>query len=217
MPAIRLRPGEKFLIAGQNGSGKSVLATSLARGLAGSYRTVVIYDPKDDPEALLPNMAVVHTVADALRALPGHVLYRPIDAEMARIVDAWDEIVAKVLYLAKLGAGGGALVVHEVGDLGTPFRMGPVFAQAHRKGRSFPITVVDVTQRPVGIPVLIRSEAQHVAAFTLLDASDRDTMAALMGPAIRLGPLPLDHTFWYRGPDLRLRRCAPVAWTGGPG
>ena len=215
MTPIRLRPGDKFLIAGQNGSGKSVLGTSLARGLAGSYPSLVIYDPKDDPEAALPNMAIVHTAADAVRALPGHVLYRPTASDMAKIVDRFDDISQRVLTVARTGAGGAAMVIHEIGDLGTSYAMGPALAEVYRKGRSLAITVVGITQRPVGIPVLVRSESQHVACFTLVDDSDRDTMARLMGPAIRPLPLPLDHTFWYRGPDLRLRRCAPVAWTGG--
>ena len=215
MPAIRLRPGDKFLIAGQNGSGKSVLGTAVGRGLAGSYPSLVVYDPKDDPEALLPNMAIVTSADDAIRALPGHVLYRPSSVDMADVVANWDRICAKIIDLSKRGAGGAGFVVHELGDLGTSFAMGPAFAEVYRKGRSLAITVVGVTQRPVGIPVLVRSESQHVACFTLVDDSDRDTMARLMGPAIRPRPLPLDHTFWYRGPDLRLRRCAPVGWTGG--
>lgn len=215
MPAIRLRPGEKFLIAGQNGCGKSVLATALARGLAGGYPSVVVYDPKDDPEAMLPNMAVASTAADVVRALPGHVIYRPTTAEMAQIVEKFDEIATRLLFVARTGGGGAAIVVHEMGDLGTQYAMGPALAEVYRKGRSLAITVVAVTQRPVGIPVLVRTESQHVACFTLVDEADRGTMAALMGPAIRPRPLPLDHTFWYRGPDLRLRRCAPVAWTGG--
>jgi hypothetical protein len=115
-----------------------------------------------------------------------------------------------------------AVVVHELLDLGTERRIGPGFREVIAKGRAVDrrpaITVVLVTQRPKGIPVLTRTEAHHVVAFTLIDPDDRLYMAKIMGgatpggyDAIARSPLPLDHTFWYRGPDLRLRLCSPIS------
>lgn len=203
---IAVRPGDKFLIAGQNGSGKSVLASAIANAM----QRVLVYDPKDDPSAELPNAAIVHTARDAIRALPGRVIYRPTRAEMASIESKFDEIVAKLVTDRRPHG----ILIHELGDLTTERRIGPALSEAIRKGRSLGITLVLVTQRPQGIAVMTRSEAQHVACFTLLDPNDRDAMAALMGPAIRLAPLPLDHRFWYRGPDLRLQLCRPLELRG---
>jgi hypothetical protein len=205
---IELRAGDKFLIAGQNGSGKSVLASAMAR----SFDRVLVYDPKDDPAAEIPGAATVRTAREAIRHLPGRVLYRPSGEELASIPDRFDEVCRKVLEDARRGRGVTALVIHELGDLGTQYRVGSGLSEAVRKGRSLGISMVIVTQRPQGIPVIVRSESQHVACFTLVDPADRDLMAGLMGSrAIAERPLPLDFTWWYRGPDLRLRLCSPVS------
>ena len=68
-----------------------------------------------------------------------------------------------------------------------------------------------VTQRPVNIPRLALSESQHAVAFHLVDRQDRARMAEIMGPEIVDSPVPLDHSFWYRGPDLALVRVAPLS------
>ncbi len=215
---ILVRPGQKFLIMGQNRSGKSVLATAIARGF--DRGTVVVYDPQEDPEVMIPGSAVVRTAREAIRALPGRLIYRPAGAEMAKVEKFWDEICEKVIALARRGGGSSAVVVHELGDLGTQNRIGHAFAEVIRKGGRLKITSVIVTQRPQGIPVIVRSEAQHVACFTLTDASDRDVAASLLADinspesaaVIRLRPLPLDHTWWYRGPDFQLRLHQPLPY-----
>lgn len=209
--SLRLAAGTKVLIAGQNGSGKSVLATSIARG----FDRVLVYDPKEDPNAELPGAAIVTSARDAVRALPGRVIYRPTAAELERIEAKWEEVVRKIADDARAGRGSTAVVVHELADLCTAYAIGPAWRWVIAAGRRYGVTVVMVTQRPQGIPVLCRSEAQHVACFTLLAGADRALMEELMsgagqGGPIARAPLPLDFTWWYRGPDLRLRLCQPV-------
>lgn len=209
--ALRIAAGQKVFIAGQNRSGKSTLATSIARRLD----RVVVYDPKDDPAAELTGAAVLGTAHDVVRALPGRIVYRPHGRELADVVKRWDEICGKILRDARTGRGATAILVHELGDLGGSVTIGPKHSELIRQGGSLGITVIEVTQRPVGVPVLARTEAQHVACFALLAQADRDTMAELMEPEqrglVRSRMLPLDHTWWYRGPDLRLVLCSPVA------
>lgn len=207
---ITVRPGDKALVVGQNGSGKSVLLTTIAR----AHSRIVVYDPKDDPAAAVPGAAVVDTAREVVRRLPGRVLYRPGGPEMRAVGDFVDEICRGLLASARRGDPPTALAIHELGDLTTPYRIGDGLSELIRKGRSLGITVLMASQRPQGISVMARSEAQHVAMFTLLDPGDREAMGALMGPAVRPAPLPLDHTWWYRGPDLLLRRMAPVAPIG---
>ncbi len=179
---------------------------------------VLVYDPKDDPAAEIPNAALVHTARDAMAALPGRVLYRPTGRELAHIADRFDEIAVQLARIQRatprelLRPQG--VVIHEVGDLCTERRIGPGFSELIRKGRSLWLTLILVSQRPQGIAVMVRSEAQHAVAFTLVDPSDRDAMAALMGPEVRMAPLPLDHSWWYRGPDLQLVLHAPLALGG---
>lgn len=216
---------------GQNGSGKSVLATAIARSWAAG--PVLIYDPKDDPEAAIANATVARTARDVVRRLPGRVVYRPDPGEFTRrqpgdlpgIRPIWarfDECLREMIRLAQVTRQPSLVVVHELGDLGTPQACGPVLSEAIRKGRSLGITMVLITQRPVGIPVLVRSEAQHVAAFSLANPADRAVAAELMedvgdpriGPLIRANPLPLDHTWWYRSRDFRTVLAAPLPYRG---
>lgn len=200
----RLQPGQKVLIAGQNGSGKSVMATSLARAMD----RVLVYDPKGDPEAVIPNAAIVTTARDAVRALPGRVVYQPNALEAADGVAKFDEIARRLIQ-----AGGSCgVVVHELASLGTAYAIGPWHRALITQGRSLQITVVEVTQRPRNVPIVALSEAQHLVCFTLLNPDDRDVMAGYMGPPVRLAPLPLDHSWWYRGPDLRLHLHSAIAY-----
>jgi energy-coupling factor transporter ATP-binding protein EcfA2 len=200
---IRLLAGQKMTIAGQNGSGKSVFASAMAR----SMDRVLVYDPKWDPEAKLPNCTVVTTARDAIRALPGRVLYRPDPVEGGQIVDRFDEICRKIIQMG----GHHGIVVHELTNLGTAFNIGPWHRACITQGRSLQISMVEVTQRPRNIPIVVLSEAQHLVCFTLLNPDDRDVMAGYMGQAIRPAPLPLDFRWWYRGPDLRLRLHSPLS------
>ena len=51
-----------------------------------------------------------------------------------------------------------------------------------------------------------------MACFTLIDPADRDLMAGVMGSRLVASePLPLDFTWWYRGPDLRFQLCRPIS------
>jgi energy-coupling factor transporter ATP-binding protein EcfA2 len=200
---LRLLAGQKVAIAGQNGSGKSVLASSIARAMD----RVVVYDPKWDPAAEIPNAALCTTAREVLRALPGRVLYRPDAVEGGQIVDRFDEICRKIIQLG----GHHGIVVHELSNLGSAFAIGPWHRAVITQGRSLQISVVEVTQRPRNIPIVALSEAQHLVCFTLLNPDDRDVMAGYMGQAIRPEPLPLDFTWWYRGPDLRLRLHSPLS------
>ncbi len=195
-----------MFIAGQNGCGKSTVATELARGL----ERVLVFDPKVDPAAMLPNAAVVSSAEQAVRALPGRVIWRPMGADADDAEAGFDRICAKILDDARAGRGATAVVVHELMFLATQNRIGPRFRELIVGGRSLGITPILVSQRPVGVPVIARSEAQHMLCFTLLDPDDRAEMGKLMGPAITRAPLPLDFTFWYRGPDLRLHLAAAI-------
>lgn len=230
---IEIRPGDKVLVLGQNGSGKSVWATSIARSWA--QGSVVIFDPKgDDAEAVIPNLATAYRAADVVRHLPGRVLYRPTLAEYSRrpgdpsnrpaIWSRWDEIMRKLYELARRGQRPALVIVHELATLSTATAIGPAFGQAIREGRSKGITLILITQRPQGTSMLARSEAQHVVVYTLTDQAARDVAAELVADVddpelaefVRRRALPLDHRWWYRGRDLHLRLHDPLPYPGPP-
>ncbi len=206
-----------------------MVASWIGRGWASG--PIVVFDPKgDDREARLPNMAVARTAADVVRRLPGRVLYRPGMAEygpvpgarMAGIWARWEKVCRRVYEDARRGHRPALVIVHELATLTTSQGIGPAFAQLIREGRSMGITLVLVTQRPQGTSLLARSEAQHVIVMTLADQAARDVAAELlsdivrpeMAAVVRLRPLPLDHTWWYRGPDFRLSLHSPLPYAG---
>jgi hypothetical protein len=194
-----------MVIAGRRGTGKSVLGTSLAR----RWDRVLVYDPNMDPEALLPGAALCYGVDAALRALPGKVVWRPMAAENDAIPDLFDRLVRKVL--ATGGAHG--FVIHELADLGGSDRaLAPFTSSLLRTGRNRRTPVIGITQRPVNVARLFFSEAAHAAMFLLEDRDDRRRMAEILGPEVVDEALPADHSFWYRGPDLRLARVAPLPY-----
>lgn len=194
-----------MVIAGRRGTGKSVLASSIAR----RWDRVLVYDPNEDPEALLPGAALCYGVDAALRALPGRVIWRPRASETDEVATLFDRLVRKVLQ----AGGAHGFVVHEITDLGTSDRaLQPYTSTLLRAGRARRTPVIGVTQRPVNVPRLFFSEAAHAAMFTLLDLDDRRRMGELLGPEVVADALPQDHSFWYRGPDLRLARVAPLPY-----
>ena len=202
-----------------------MVATWIARSWAAG--PVVVFDPKgDDREAEIPNCTVCRRADDVVRRLPGRILYRPGMGEYSavpgsRLPGIWarfEKICRKLYELGRRGVRPILLVIHELATLTTSQGIGPAFAQLIREGRSLGITIVMVTQRPQGTSLLARSEAQHVIAFTLADQGARDVAAELlsdierpqMAAVVRSRPLPLDHRWWYRGPDFRLRLHDPL-------
>jgi len=232
MPDVHeLKPGEKVLILGMNGSGKSVIARSIAASWA--IGPVVVVDTKgDDPAAVVPNSTICYTAEDAIRHLPGRVIYRPSMDEKRRHQPGDDrrlrplwcrfEVIAGKLWEMAGATGRPSLVVvHELRELCTEQAIGPNFRELITAGRSKGITLVLVTQRPQRVALEARSEAQHVICLTLTDPAARNEAAALLADpdqpemvdAIRQRSLPLDYRWWYRGPDFALRLHDPIRMT----
>jgi hypothetical protein len=223
---IDLKPGEHCLIVGQTQSGKSIVATVFARGLdAGS---VVVYDPKRDPDAVLPNCAVFRDASEVIRHLPGRVIWQPVRQPEAKLRASWDRICARLLDLAEHGFSS-TVVVHELGDLADSHSVGPAFRQIITQGGKIAggrerggghVGAILVTQRPTGIPVIARTEMRHIVLLALAGRADREYMAELMederDPAgshdhVASFALPNDYSWLYRSPGHRLTLHDPVA------
>jgi len=158
-------------------------------------------------EVNLPNAHIAFTARDAIKALPGRVVWRPSWQELrpggtggTSVVrpELVDQVLRRVWELGHCGVG-----LHELGDVAdqnsVPIMLGAIW----RKGRKKAIPIVAATQAPVGIPRVARREASHIFCFALHDPEDRDTVASFTGPQIRDEPLPFpfDFTCWHRGPD----------------
>jgi hypothetical protein len=204
--------GATILIVGPKGSGKSVLASHLAAG----WDRVLVYDPKGDPNADLPNSTRRHGADAAIAALPGRVVYQPTVEEMSDLRGAFDRVV-RVAWLMRVSMG---LVLHETADvapaLGTPPYLSIWIRQGRERiradGRLVHNPVVMVTQRPRHINLHGASEADHLYLFPVRNPGDLSTMAGLFSTSPRaLSPLPTPHAFYYRGPGGSVAAMPPLA------
>lgn len=201
--AIEVRPDQFMVVAGQRGTGKSVLASSIAN----RWDRVLIFDPNQDRGAEIPNLAICYGVKAALAAIPGRVLYRPTLAESGSLAICFDKLVRRLFDLG----GHHAIVIHELAHIAASDRqLEPATSAWFRSGRRWAMPGVVLTQRPFNIPMLALSEADHAIAFHLVRAEDRKRMAEVMGAEVAEDPIPKDFSFWYTGPDLALVRVAPL-------
>jgi hypothetical protein len=202
-PSIRVGPTDRMFIAGMTKSGKSTLASAIGS----RWDRFLAYDPNVDPVAELPNSTIAYGVRAALAALPGRVIYRPTARESQNPGFFFGALAARIY---ELGAHG--VIVHELADFGASDReVDGRIVRLWRAGRHRFVPCIGVTQRPVNVARVFKSEAAILAAFHLVDPDDRATMAGYMGPAVKLEPAKNDHSFWYRDSSLELRLMPPLA------
>lgn len=199
---MRIRAGDRILIVGPTGSGKSTLASAIAN----RWQRVLVLDPKDDPGAELPNSHVAYGVPDALAALPGRVIYRPLPSELEDLAAAFDRL-ARAVYLV----GGCGILLHETADVAPSTGSRRWMNACIRMGRSRGVPIIFCAQRPAWIDRLALSEPAHVYLFTLRNRADLSTIAAAMGVEIGdLPPLSAPFAFYYRGPDGQVQSHGPL-------
>jgi DNA helicase HerA-like ATPase len=205
---LHVSAGSRALIVGPTGSGKS----NLASFLAWSWERVLVFDPKADPSAVLPNSTVARGSREAWRRLPGRVIYRPDLDDHAGLPDAFDPLVARVWR-----SGHHGILLHETVDVAPGGNSGARrwLSMTLRQGRSRAIPVLMCTQRPVWIDRLCRSEADHVFLFGLNDDEDVKAVASVMRvPWRALVPprdvLGVEFGFYHRGPTGRVTLHRPI-------
>jgi hypothetical protein len=200
---IRVGPTDRMFIAGMTKSGKSTFGSEIAS----RWDHVLAYDPNVDAVAELPNSTICYGVKAALAALPGRVIYRPTARESANPGIYFGALCERLFQL-----GGHGVVVHELADFGATDReVDGRIVRLWRAGRHRFVPCIGITQRPVNVARVFKSEAAIFAAFHLVDPDDRATMAGYMGPEVKLDPVGNDHSFWYRDASLELRRMPPLS------
>lgn len=208
MSGFLIGPTDRTLIVGRTGGGKSTLARTLFYG----HRSLVVVDPKH--EELLARSVTVYTPAEFRAVFPQRstrIVFRP-DPELAPSDDV-DEVIRRVL-----GYGRTCLLLHEAVDYATPTRILPALRRASKIGRTLGVPVVVCSQRPIGLHNDLISEADHVFAFDLGLAGDREKIAGVGGPAFLERPRT-EFGFLYYGVRTtagRVVECPPLAIPAEP-
>lgn len=202
---------ERVFVAGYTGSGKSELINHLFSRMR-CQRLLV--DTK--PEFTIPGVEPTRSI-DALDWSAPIIHYQ----DRSNDLDEYDELFYHALKRRHL-----VVAVHELADLcdDQPNRA-PKWVKAYlRKGNARGCGLLGASQRPVCMPRVSRTEAQHVVSFNPpVDVEDRKIMAALMQTTLerhdqaleqarRLTPDPEGlHTFaWYDRQSRNLAISGPI-------
>ena len=205
---IGILPGQRVLIAGRTGSGKSYFARWIARQMSGG----IILDPKSDVLWLsLPGVMVVNSytippeLADPKSGIRWALL-RPPPEDLDDAARHFDAVLVEVVN----GWANLAVVVDELYSLHVAGRPGPGLVALLTRGRSRGLSAIMATQRPAWISRFCLSESDALAGFALNLSDDRRALFAITGKKQFLERLPPREFLWYIFSSDFLARCAPI-------
>jgi hypothetical protein len=87
-------------------------------------------------------------------------------------------------YMAVLNAGNCTMYVDEVYGVVETGKPSPYLTAIWTRGRELGIGAYAASQRPVWVPIVMLSEAEHFFMFRLTVGDDRRRMAEFMGPTV---------------------------------
>ncbi len=188
LEAFEIGKSEHAVFVGTNGSGKSVLATSILQ----CYPYVFAIDPKD--ELKLKDKRVIrnpHDLSKLSHRIVTPIVYAP-DPEYQNS-ETYDSVYEWVYRRENC-----TIYTDEVFAVMSAADRAPTWMKAIlTRGRSLQIRCINSTQRPVSVPLSILSEATHYFMFQLNMPDDVKRMAGLMGKEV-LEPLTIPFSFWYK-------------------
>lgn len=180
---------DRAVIVGQTGSGKTVLAQYLLR----TREYVVVCDPKRRID--WPGYTVHKTLKSLVASKDKRLVYRPNHDALKNWQSGDDEIERFFEWIFRRGST--TLYVDEVYMITRGEEMPRFYHACLTQGRELEVETWSATQRPMNVPQVVLSEAEHTYAFFLKMPQDRrkvEMMCAVDGDAI--GALP-KYKFYY--------------------
>lgn len=205
MAQMRLpQPGQRALIVGRTGSGKTQAALFLLSLMDYDERPWIVLDYKGESNiAQIPGAEVINLRADLWKLEPGIYIIRPQLFE----AEAVEKLLWDVWQCKNIG-----LFIDEGYML--PDRS-DAFRAILTQGRSKKISVILLTQRPVAIDRFAISESDYFQIFHLNDKQDRKRVQEYVPYDFdREAKLEPYHSIWYDVAADRLQRLAPVPELG---
>lgn len=192
--------GEKLLIVGQNGSGKTGFASWVLERMPTS--PTIIYDTKDEPKfAALKKSRIVTTWDEVIEAADDgesdFIVFRPPLADLNDPDQLDSYLLAHYEMFPQVPA-----YIDEAYSFHKNSREGPGLTALFTRGRSRGITTIISSQRPARISRFCITEAQRVAAFRLTDRKDRQRLADVIPNFDRMeAPKPFHFHYFKAGDD----------------
>lgn len=212
---ILLLPGERGLLVGQAGSGKTYAAAWMLRH---TQQRAVIFDTKTEPVFLSVargrNTIVVHSRAEMMKALDAkntrdrahYIIVRPPPSELSdpMSVDAYLESI----YHAHTNL---FVFIDEAYQLHRNSQAGPGLIGLLTRGRARGLTTLVATQRPAWLSRFALTEANKFYIFRLTDRRDWQRLGEIVPGIPKEGIMLPKHRFIYheQGDD-RVYRMAPL-------
>lgn len=182
MDSLIPRRGERALICGKTGSGKTVAMATLAGSLAEEARVAVI-DCKIEPKYRALNRArLVRSPTNFFdresrqekREGPDILIWRP-PPEVATDPAALDDALMNLYHRHR-----GAVFLDELYPFHRGTQAGPGLIALLTRGRSRGITTVMGSQRPKWVSRFCMSESEHYWMYRLADRDDRRRMGEVV-------------------------------------
>ncbi len=181
---LNIAPGDKdrAMFLGATGSGKTWLALKLAERFFGE-KQIQILNSKDDStinEIDAPNVSTLDDLAQY--KFPEHpiVIYTPNGEELSDLqaLDDW----CNWCYLRRNTHA----FIDELTQLGSGTYPKMGLLNLATRGRDRRVSAFFCSQRPVGIPKIVYTEAQYYYKFYLADVKDRKAVANYTMPSMIL-------------------------------
>lgn len=216
----QLAPNGRAIVTGPTGCGKTSVARVLLRAIGGPFgqpaRNVIMNDPKhmfswNDPHPRFSRIAysvdelMKHLLENESAGTTDPVIFRPRDPTNYRANDE----VARIA----LSRGHTTLAYDELSltvGPSDPRYTAPFWAAAMVTGRGLGVGVLNLTQRPSGIPKIAKTEAEHRFTFFLRDPDDQKTVDGIFGGGVPWDTLADEEFSFVYADDKTLRSRTPL-------